>query len=297
MQALATRIKYVLLLLIVNASLPVFACENPKNCRDNEYVENNSWEFGVAIGAGVRTNPLSGGDDIPLVLIPDIAWYGDNAYFDNGELGYQWIQSNDFALETFIEINRERAFFSFWHPENIFVNSNFIESSFPASPQDDRQNIISSTPITVENVAKRRWAVDAGIRAHKYFDHTEFNVALFYDVSGTYDGGHLEANYYYRWQIPKWAFSVNTRVTWKSESLIDYYYGVSLMDTNSFDLLYSGESTVNVGLYAKASRTINENWQWLIMASTEWLGDGMTDSPIVVESEINTVFVGLAYRF
>ncbi|MFC3122023.1 MipA/OmpV family protein [Agaribacter flavus] len=265
----------------------------------NNLVDTNKWEIGLAIGAGVRTNPLSDGDNIPLVLLPDIAWYGEKAYFDNGELGYQWLSNASYALESFVEINRERAFFSFWHPENIFLTQSFIQTSLPTGPlnESDDMRLTNSDFLSIDNIATRRWAVDAGFRFHLYTKTGELNLSVLHDISSTYDSFHAEANYRYSLKFNSWQFAFNARLNWKSDGLIDYYYGISSRDANSLDLMYSGESTLNPSISVLVSKSINENWQGLAMVGTEWLGSGITNSPIVSENTINTFFIGAAYRF
>jgi outer membrane protein len=116
----------------------ILACSEDETC-----IEKSSWHLGIAFGLGIKTNPLVDGDDIPLVIMPDIAWYAEQAYFDNGELGYQWINQPKVAFETFLQLDRERAFFSFLHPANILFP---IESSVSDSPSQgiqDKQRSLS----------------------------------------------------------------------------------------------------------------------------------------------------------
>ena len=75
---------------------------------------------GVSVGAGVITNPLYGADNIPLVVIPQVAYYGQNWFFDNGRLGYSFLQSKQHNVSFVSEINPESRFFIDWHPQNIF---------------------------------------------------------------------------------------------------------------------------------------------------------------------------------
>ena len=44
--------------------------------RSENCVTIGRWNFSIEIGAGIRTNPLVNGKDIPLVVIPQLSYYG-----------------------------------------------------------------------------------------------------------------------------------------------------------------------------------------------------------------------------
>ena len=123
------KISWFLSLSLLWISGQANACEQQLEC-----LFPNSWQLSVAVGVGVRTNPLVDGDNVPLLILPDIAWYGEAAYFDNGELGYQWYEEDTHAFETFVHLDAERSFFSFWDPANIFLP---LDTSFVSSPDFD----------------------------------------------------------------------------------------------------------------------------------------------------------------
>ena len=58
----------LLILLSMFVSGTILACSANETC-----IEKSSWHLGIALGVGVKTNPLVDGDDIPLVILPDIA--------------------------------------------------------------------------------------------------------------------------------------------------------------------------------------------------------------------------------
>ena len=45
------------------------------------------WDLSVAVGAGVRTNPIVGRGDIPIIVIPQLSYYGKRFFLDNLEPG------------------------------------------------------------------------------------------------------------------------------------------------------------------------------------------------------------------
>lgn len=282
-------LRLLLLIVFTLISNLVFACELKENC-----TPVNQWQLGVAVGLGVRTNPLVDGDNIPLIILPDIAWYGESAYFDNGELGYQWIQQPNQALATFIHLDSERAFFSFWHPANVL----FPLSAESIQDPDVTVSELPNTPELSKNaVAARDWAINAGVRWHYYSQNSEWTVSAEHDVSGVHQGGKLKLSYQHHMQWQNWSISLTPALVWKSTQLINYYYGIDTADNVDKQYYYQGKAGWQPSLSVTMQKPINDKWQWLLRASYQHLPAGMSNSPLVKQHNIHTAFFGLAYRF
>lgn len=280
-----------ILVILFIFTRPSFAgCNSGKDC-----VAPGEWQLGIAMGLGVRTNPLVDGNDIPLLFLPDIAWYGDNAYFDNGELGYQWHEDMTFSFESFIAINRERVFFSFWHPANILIPTSNLGVSTVVGPEEVANP--DTTKISIEDIASRRWAIDGGVRIHIHQDKGEWRLALSTDVSSVHNGQQVALSYIHDWQWLSWHLSLTPSLVWKSSSLINYYYGLSAKDKVELQAYYNGRGGWQPAISVSASKKIDEHWQWLVFASFQALNKGMSDSPLVEADNISSVFFGMAYKF
>lgn len=285
------RFLLTLIILLHTSALAETVCSSKENCIDKQ-----SWQIGVALGLGVKTNPLVDGRDIPLVIIPDVAWYGDQAYFDNGELGLQWINDSQYSVETFILIDKERAFFSFLHPANIFSPENSISADFPAEePFEDFKQPLNN--LSIDEIARRKWAIHAGARWHYFFDNSELTASVEHDISRVHDGQKVNIGYRYAgvWQDVNFSFSI--LASWKSARLVDYYYGVSEQDTDNSSLYFMGESGWQPKISFSVSKPINKKWHWLGSASYQYLPNSFTNSPLVDNNNIKRIFLGVAYRF
>ena len=78
---------------------------------ENEEVTESRWRLGAAFGYGVRTNPLVQSDDIPIIVDVDIAWFGDHWFFDNGDLGLTFADSDALTANLVARVNSDRVFF------------------------------------------------------------------------------------------------------------------------------------------------------------------------------------------
>lgn len=266
------------------------ACERSEECLDS-----NQWQFGIAMGLGVTSNPLEGGDSIPLIVLPDIAWYGEAAYFDNGELGYQWLDQPSTSFVTYLSVDKERAFFSFWHPANILLPLNRVsESAVADNPGQSGPQLLS---ISIDEVSRRDWAIMGGGRWYFRQSNAEWQVALEKDISGTHNGEKLDLSYQHYWQWPTIRLSTQIKMIWKSSALVNYYYGVSERDKVAPSFYYRAGSGWQPVVSLSMQKQLQNNWSWLNRISLQKLHSGMTDSPLVAERNIYSVFSGLAYQF
>jgi outer membrane protein len=265
----------------------ILACSEDETC-----IEKSSWHLGIAFGLGIKTNPLVDGDDIPLVIMPDIAWYAEQAYFDNGELGYQWINQPKVAFETFLQLDRERAFFSFLHPANILFP---IESSVSDSPSQGIQD--KQRSLSIDEIASRKWAINGGIRAHYFFSKGEWQLTFQQDISNVHKGQQIRLEFSHRWLWHNFRLGFRVGTDWKSARLIDYYYGVSQRDTDFAEWYFNGKSGWQTYVTLNAQKPINEKWSWLANIGYRKLPNSLISSPLIEQSNIRNIFLGLAYRF
>jgi outer membrane protein len=291
-------LKYLPLLFIFFSQLTFSQCI----ATNEQCAPVNEWEFSLTIGAGVLTNPLHGGSDLPLILIPNISYYGEKLFLENNALGYTVFENNTFSLSAISLINRENSFFSRWHPTNVFVPSisNGLESS---SPNND-QSISPSTPppkIDVDEVANRKWALDAGIQGNWFLsEKNHLTVRILHDVNNAYNGFNGKIEFSHRFSgfaIPNLQWKVTTGVNWLSGEQVDFYYGVRDIDTNEPSYFYQGKTAFNPYIKLRSNYKLNDNWRITFTARSEFLSQAITDSPLVKDKIMKTIFLGAVYAF
>ena len=283
----------LLILFSLFVSSTILACSEDDTC-----IEKSSWQLGIAFGLGVKTNPLVDGDNIPLVILPDVAWYAEQAYFDNGELGYQWVNQAKYAFETFLQLDRERAFFSFLHPANILIPTEGFSPISPDKPDSSAEDI--QTPqsnLSIDEIASRKWAITGGIRGHYFLSNGEWQLTFLQDISTVHKGQQVGIEYSHRWLWHSFRLGLRIGSDWKSATLIDYYYGVSQRDTDLSEFYFKGQSGWQTYLSINAQKPINENWSWLANIGYRRLPNSLTNSPLIEQNNIRNLFLGVAYRF
>lgn len=291
--------------------------EDTSECFASYCLESGNVDLAFALGYGVRTNPLNFSDHRSLVIVPDIAWYGENWYLDNLEVGYQWHYSASFALETFVTLNNTNRDFQDEHGSSFLFDGvdvlGAVESTAAVGPTPPpRENTsgdnetgrlhgynITSDDIRLspEDVKDRDFALDFGIRAHWYTQSSEWTLALFHDISDVYKGARASAGYRKLWLLGSWKLVTSAELEWRSADLLDYYYGIDSTDIDNTLFHYDAGAGLFTSVGLTANREITENWHWLLHTSFNLLPKAMTDSPLVEEDYTITTFAGVTYRF
>lgn len=251
------------------------------------------WKLSVGVGAGVYTNPLYDSKNIPLIVVPSISYYGERVFFQNNTLGYTFIESEQLTLSLISKANVEKAFFTRWHPKNIFIpnlSNDFVESvpSFGASIK-----------ISPDKVKKRKWALDAGIQLNWLVsDSMNAELQIMHDVNSVYNG--LNANL----EVSK-TLSVTTEsfleltlgLQWNSANLVDYYYGINESETIYNSNLFDGKSSINPYLSIGYAYKLTPDWTFKSYFKRKRLDDNTYLSPLVEDRYIDLMFVGFFYEF
>lgn len=84
---------------------------------------------------------------------------------------------------------------------------------------------------------------------------------------------------------------------WRSHQLNDYYYGVKTVEAAVGRPAYHAGSSNNLLTGLRADYSLNERWNVFGSLNIEWLGSEITDSPVVDNDHLLSVFLGVLGRF
>jgi len=255
------------------------------------------WKISLAVGAGVYTNPLHGGDNIPLIVIPQVSYYGEKVFFENNTLGYSFFESERFIVSLISQLNHEKAYFTSWHPQNILIETagGTLELSSGDSDSD------SDSVVSIKDVSNRRWAIDAGFQLNWFINQaTDIQARILHDVNSVYNGlnGQIELTRTLRTeQLPNTAMSFSIGTNINSKNLVDYYYGISKTTDPNIEYSYQGKASISPYFRLVLTHQLSERWRVKLNIKRLFLDDAMTDSPLVKDDYINTIFAGVSYDF
>ncbi len=293
--------KYFFLLCLLFSQYSQADCEQ----ESDHCAVVGEWNFAVSVGAGVYTNPLNGGDNTPLILIPEISYYGDKVFFENNTLGYTLFNGEHLVVSTIVQLNHEKAYFTRWHPQNVF-----LENSAPSNIEGkdeldstgdnvDKDELVSE--VTIDDVSSKRWAIDSGIQLNWFIDQsTDIEVQILHDINNVYNGfnGQLQLNRMLKFkQLPNTRMSYSFGTNINSKNLVDYFYGVSPEIAQNKAQEYQGKISINPYFRLALVHQISTDWSAKFNVKRVFLDSNTTDSPLVKDNHINTIFAGVTYDF
>jgi MipA family protein len=270
--------------MLTGLSLTVHANDGDAECKGptEDCIAIGRWNFSVALGAGVRTNPLINGGDIPLVVIPQISYYGERFFLDNLDLGFTLLDRGANTFNLIATPGYDRVYFYRSDLQNFFV-------SFPNSAAGPTY-VGAGTPGATQIVPRQpRITYLAGPEWTFKYGPVSGQLDLLRDATGQNSGDEIRGAV----GLPLWkskgTLSANIGFTWKSAATVNYYYAVPI--------IYSGSAAFDPFIKLGYTRPLAGKWRFNAFAEYERLGSGIADSPIVTTHSVATVFVGAIYAF
>lgn len=238
-------------------------------------------DISVSVGAGTRTNPVAGRDDIPLFVIPHISFYGKRFFLESLEGGVTLYESDANTFNLIATPGFDRVFFSRRDLQNIIVPT-------AAGPL---VGLETAPPEQVEQsfpVRHRHTTYLAGPEWMFRFRDFIGQVNALYEVTGRHQGYELRAAISAPLVQSKQSLVVNTGLTWKSAATVDYYYGVPG--------LYRPDGALSPFIKLSYALPLSERWTFSAFVHYEHLGNAIVDSPIVNGREVITAFAGFNFK-
>lgn len=274
--------------------------------------DERSWQLGIALGNGQRSNPLVGGEDIDINYVIDFSWYGDHFFFDNGDLGYTLWTTRNMSVGAILTLNNERNYYNYLTGQQFGLNS-IIDSGLgiASGPSllpdagdlnkppigDDHYSEAALSRNHHTSLAERDAALNGGFEFLLISPYGDIQAQVLRDVSGTHDGEEA----WLSWSHPCYTRNAELALTvgleWKSRQLVGYYYGVQSDESFTGRPTYEGESGTNGYVRLAGRYNLSEHWSWVGMVEREFLSDAITQSPIVTDNAVTTLFSGFSYNF
>ncbi len=263
----------------------------------------NQFHFSLAMGAGFRSNPLYGGHNMPLWLMPDLAYYGQHWFFDNGTLGYSWALSPELTLSLVSRLNEEQGYFRRASFSNVFSSQRIADDGL-AGPVQKNEMTESVAAVDIGQVSKRPWAIDGGLQLDWQKAQWQVRANWWHDISNKYQGSHAKVSVAYHLSHMTGDWGISSALAWKSAQLLDTYYGLAIDDGGNPNVAVAGFQP-EVGVHW--SYALDKNWALLSLFRYRWLNIDLQDeqnpeidtqqSPLLAEAFVRSWFIGVSYRF
>lgn len=289
------RITVSSFLLVILALLPARACE--QTASEARCVSTGEWQLNVAVGAGYRSNPLHGGRNWPLWLMPDISYYGEHGFFDNGTVGYTLDPAAMLQFSLVSRLNEEAGYFRRGSPANIFQRQGIATIDGP------QEKFLFANALQINQLSNRPIALDGGLQLNWQAMGLQWQANWWHDISGQYDGQHLKLGTTYSFENRTGAWRLSAALAWKDKDLMNTYYGISAAENDGQAWQVSASWQPEVAI--QWQYPLSSSWSLLSLWRYRWLDDqarpGSTaatgQNPMMQEDNIRSWFVGLNYRF
>jgi outer membrane protein len=276
----------VAVLTMIIAAGQVHAAAGDDECQGpgDDCVAVGRWNFSVALGAGVRTNPLVNGKDIPLVVIPQLSYYGKRFFLDNLDFGFTLAERGANTFNLIATPGYDRVYFYRTDLQNFFVG--FPNASEPGTATLEGPGTPGAIKVPppaprITYLAGPEWTFKYGPVAGQ--------LDVLRDATGQNSGDEIRGALAMPLLQSKGTVSANIGFTWKSAATVNYYYRVPIV--------YSGSAAFDPFVKLGYTLSLSSKWRFNAFAEYERLGNGIADSPIVAEHSVATVFVGAIYAF
>lgn len=274
---------------------------------DSATPPERNWTLGVSLGYGQRSNPLVGADDLDMVAVVDLSWYGKRWFFDNGDLGFTLEDNEYLTINSVVRLNGDRLYFE--HANSLVVS--FVDGANSGGDSNNGGDIPSGegndgeTPTDDRDKFKqirydlpdRNIAVEAGIELLTDGDWGFLNIGAYSDISDAHQGYQFEVGYGYSYLWNRWVFSGSLDLNWKSDKLNNYYYGVLQSESNKTFSAYEASSGLNASARVLARYYLTKHLSAAALLEYETLSSAIADSPFVDDSGVATAYMGIKYNF
>ena len=228
--------------------------------------DNPDTKYGIGITFSIAQRPFKSVDD-QFTSLPYLSFQYKNFYIEGTNVGYKFINKDNYGLE-------------------FLITPRYYESQESFAKNGD-----------LDGIDKTKQTFLAGISSQFKTDFATYTVQVLKDL-GKSNGSELTASASKVFKVSNSvSLSPAIGLTWQDSNLVDHFYGVQANEVRNNRPLYQGQSSLNSYVLLTAVWNMTKQVQLLGQIKHEFLGSGITRSPIVDERSISSYVLGTFYRF
>ncbi len=124
-----------------------------------------------------------------------------------------------------------------------------------------------------------------------------FKIKYNHEINNKHNGNTSSLSYSAPIFVGKWLFLPQLSYEYYSAEVINYFFGVNPTDASLEFPTYQANSDTALSLSILSLYKINDKWSFVGNLKNDFLGDEITDSPIVEDDQRLSVFAGFLYKF
>jgi outer membrane protein len=236
----------------------------PERDKDLSALIEEATTLHVGGGAFVQTSPYAG-VDARVYPAPVVAYEGERLYVRSAIVGYRIISENGLMIG----------------PQ--------VQPRIEGFKEDDSRFL--------EGMQDRNWSVDGGVNIEAATPVGLFGTSIVTDLLGRSRGQEVEFRYLIMFPLLGFHLIPSGGVRWKSDNLVDYYYGVRPSEARPDRPAYEGHQAFDPFLRLVVRHNLTKHWSLFSDAQYEWLASEITNSPIVSKDYQLSVTTGVLYAW
>jgi outer membrane protein len=221
-----------------------------------------SWLVGA--GMAVAAKPYEG-MSAKVYPIPLFGYEGERLYVRGISAGYRLFVHDGWSLGPVVRIRFD---------------------GYEADDSDD-----------LDGMDDRDGTINGGLEVTRLTDWGLIGLSFVNDLLGRHDGHDIEVSYTIRFGWQRWDIIPSVALCYRSEDLVDYYYGVKADEARSGRPAYVAGEALNPSIRLAARRDVSERWQATVVLQYEWYDSEISDSPIVDDDGGMSYLLGVTYSF
>ena len=148
---------------------------------------------------------------------------------------------------------------------------------------------------------ERKWTMELGGSLSKKLSIGKITSSISADILNEHKGYEYGLSYSYDFRnvmkMPSLTMSPEIGFSYRSSQLNDYYYGVRDSEAIAGRPEYNAGDSVGLTGGIRINYVYSDRIGLMGLMSFEWLGDEIRNSPIVEENYLDTIMIGIMYRY
>ena len=256
--------------------------------------DESRWQLSVALGIGVRTNPVMDNDDIPLVILPQFSYQGERLFIQNLDLGYTLFQNDQQSFNLLLTPSYDQIYFNEWDISNFVDHSSLVNMSVGA--KDSPSLEVNNRTIDKSRLHDRHMAALTGVEYNHNTYGLDIQLQALHEATGYYDGNELRLALSKNLSLGKHDVKLTLGANWQDAATINYFYGLPEKDSPG-NFSYRPNAGLTGLLRFDWSYELDEHWSLRFFTSYRHLSHSISDSPLVTQNNVITAFAGGVYHF
>ncbi len=246
--------------------LGITCCQAQEQQRDKSLSALIEDVTALHLGGGgfVQTEPYAG-VQARVYPAPVVAYEGERLYVRSAIVGYRVIADHGVMIGPQVQPRIE----GFKADDSPFLNG-----------MQDRQ-----------------WSVDGGVNIEAATPVGLLGVSIVSDLLGRHRGQEVEFRYLVMFPLLGFHVIPSGGVRWKSDHLVDYYFGVRPSEARPDRPAYQGQQAFDPFLRLVVRHNVTKHWSLFTDAQYEWLASEIAKSPIVSKDHQLSLTAGVLYAW